>query len=130
VDNNKTFKQNHYNNEHSSFLKLAFKDYFSQAIKSITANKLRSFLSLLGILIGVSTVITMIAVGEGAKTDINTKLSTLGSNLPIVHPGYYSKKSVAIAPGKISRLTIHNSLKKLNLVKYSSPIVVGHYLGT
>ena len=53
----------------------------------ISGNKLRSFLSMLGVLIGVACVITMLALGRGAKESITEQLSRLGSNLLSVRPG-------------------------------------------
>ncbi|QOS97500.1 ABC transporter permease [Brevibacterium sp. JNUCC-42] len=54
------------------------------SLRSVTANKLRSFLTMLGIIIGVSAVITMVAIGEGAKASVAKQINGLGSNLLIV----------------------------------------------
>jgi macrolide transport system ATP-binding/permease protein len=59
----------------------------AMAISSITSNKLRSFLTMLGIIVGVSAVIAMIAIGQGAGAQITERISQLGANLLMVRPG-------------------------------------------
>ena len=56
-------------------------------LKSLTANKFRSFLAMLGIIIGVGAVIALVGIGTGAKAAIIKRISTLGTNLLIVRPG-------------------------------------------
>jgi putative ABC transport system permease protein len=60
---------------------------FMLAVRSIRRNLLRSFLTILGIVIGVSAVITMVTLGNGATKSINTQISSLGTNLLMVNPG-------------------------------------------
>ncbi len=57
------------------------------AFGAIRANKLRSFLTMLGIIIGIAAVITMVALGEGAQRQVEARLSTLGTNVLTVRPG-------------------------------------------
>ena len=57
------------------------------AIRALLRNKLRSFLTTLGIIIGVSAVIAMVAIGEGAKAQVEASFASMGSNLLVVHPG-------------------------------------------
>lgn len=57
------------------------------AVRAIAANKLRSFLTALGIIIGVSSVITMLAIGEGSKQSIQSNIAQMGSNMIMIHPG-------------------------------------------
>lgn len=64
------------------------------AIASIKRNKLRSFLTMLGIIIGVASVIAMLAIGEGSNESIKTQISSMGTNLIIVHPTSSSKGGV------------------------------------
>lgn len=59
----------------------------SMAVKNICNNKIRSFLTMLGIIIGVGAVITMVSIGEGAKQRITNSITAMGSNLLIVTPG-------------------------------------------
>lgn len=63
------------------------KNYTSEAFRSVVSNKIRSFLSVLGILIGVAAVIAMLGLGEGARKTMEKQLSSLGSNLLVVSPG-------------------------------------------
>lgn len=60
---------------------------FKIALKAIAANKMRSFLTALGIIIGIASVITMLAVGQGTKLSIQASISEMGSNMIIIHPG-------------------------------------------
>lgn len=64
------------------------------AIKNLRSNKMRSFLTMLGIIIGVGAVITMVSLGEGAKSQITKEISAMGSNLIIVSPGRNSEDSI------------------------------------
>ncbi len=57
------------------------------ALRSIRRNLLRSFLTILGIVIGVSAVITMVTLGNGATQAVQTQISSLGTNLLMVRPG-------------------------------------------
>jgi macrolide transport system ATP-binding/permease protein len=72
----------------------------------MAANKVRSALSMLGILIGVSAVIAMLAVGRGAQKSVETRLASLGSNLLMLMPGAPSTHGVHGEAGSYSRLTI------------------------
>lgn len=60
---------------------------FKIAVRAIGANKLRSFLTMLGIIIGVGSVIAMIAIGQGSKQSIQKNISEMGSNMIMIHPG-------------------------------------------
>ena len=57
------------------------------ALRSIRRNLLRSFLTILGIVIGVSAVITMVTLGKGATQAVQTQIASLGSKLLMVRPG-------------------------------------------
>lgn len=63
------------------------------ALRSIWANKARSFLTMLGIIIGISAVVVLISIGEGVKQDVTRQIYDLGSNLVIVLPGKVSESS-------------------------------------
>ncbi len=80
-------------------------NYFKQGFKSLTANKIRTFLSTLGILIGVASVVTMLAIGNGAQSVIENELKSLGSNLLLVRPGVRRVGSVA-GSGAAVKMTI------------------------
>jgi putative ABC transport system permease protein len=64
------------------------------ALKNLRNNKARSFLTMLGIIIGVGAVITMVSLGEGAKNQITQRISEIGSNLIIVSPGREDRESL------------------------------------
>ena len=57
------------------------------AIRALANNKLRGFLTMLGIIIGVASVITMLAIGQGSKRSIQAQISEMGSNMVMIHPG-------------------------------------------
>lgn len=57
------------------------------ALRALNANKLRGFLTMLGIIIGVASVITMLAIGQGSKQSIRNQISEMGSNMLMIHPG-------------------------------------------
>ncbi len=78
------------------------------SLESIAKNKLRSFLTILGIIIGVSAVIIMISIGLGAQREIEARIASLGTNLILVTPGTQSTGGVRQAAGSFSRLTIED----------------------
>jgi len=84
------------------------------ALDSILIHKLRSFLTVLGIIIGVSSVIIMVAIGNGAKLEIEKQISSIGSNLIIILPGATSSGGVRFGSGTQMTLTIQDAeaLKK------------------
>lgn len=80
-------------------------DTARSALRSLRANKLRSGLTTLGIIIGVAAVITMLAVGEGAKRTVQEQLKSLGSNTIIVFPGTVTASGVRLGTGSRNTLT-------------------------
>ncbi|KPL02840.1 MAG: hypothetical protein AMJ90_04635 [candidate division Zixibacteria bacterium SM23_73_2] len=81
----------------------------SMAVSSIFSNKLRSFLTMLGIIVGVSAVITMIAIGQGASAQITERISQLGANLLMVRPGASQRGPARSASGSITSLTYEDA---------------------
>ena len=59
---------------------------FKIALRALANNKLRAFLTMLGIIIGVASVITMLAIGQGSKKSIQAQISEMGSNMIMIHP--------------------------------------------
>ena len=57
------------------------------ALRALANNKLRAFLTMLGIIIGVASVITMLAIGQGSKKSIQAQIAEMGSNMIMIHPG-------------------------------------------
>jgi len=84
---------------------IKFLDYLRQAAFAMLSHKMRSLLSILGILIGVAAVIAMLAIGQGAKESIAKQLVSLGSNLLIVRPGSARVHGVAMETGTVTRFT-------------------------
>ncbi len=80
-------------------------DSLKQAIYAMLSHKMRSLLSILGILIGVAAVIAMLALGSGAQESIKAQLASLGSNLLMVRPGTIISGGVAMQAGSVTRLT-------------------------
>ncbi len=78
---------------------------FKISLRALRINKMRSALTMLGIIIGVGAVITMLAVGTGAGNKITEQISTMGSNLLIVFPGSISAGGIRMGGGTQSTLT-------------------------
>ena len=76
---------------------------FKQAWRALAVNKMRSFLSMLGILIGVAAVIAMLAIGQGATKSIQDQLSSMGSNLLTMRSGPPHNQGIAMSEGMITR---------------------------
>lgn len=85
-----------------------FIDSFHQAVYAMISHKLRSFLSILGILIGVAAVIAMLALGRGAQESIQSQLASLGSNLLVVRAGSQRAQGVALESGAVTRFTFRD----------------------
>lgn len=86
--------------------------YFFQLLKegyrAVLANKLRSALSMLGIMIGVASVIAMLALGRGARKSIETQLASLGANVMVVRPGAVRLGGVAQESGSPARIAVED----------------------
>lgn len=96
------------------------------AITAIISNKTRTFLSTLGIIIGVAAVISMMAIGEGSKQSIRTELSKMGTNLLTVRPGGETRGGVRLDPSAMQTLKMedYETIRdKATLVKAISPEV-------
>ena len=105
-----------------------FLDYLRQAISAMLGHKMRSVLSILGILIGVAAVIAMLALGQGAKDAIEKQLASLGSNLLVVRPGSSKLHGIAMESGAVTRFTLADvaAISKLtDVIKSVSPSVTG-----
>jgi macrolide transport system ATP-binding/permease protein len=84
----------------------AFAEYFRQGLRSLGANKVRTALSMLGILIGVAAVIAMLALGKGAQRAIEQQLAALGSNMLVLRPGAVRVGGVVQEAGAVTRLRV------------------------
>jgi putative ABC transport system permease protein len=96
------------------------------AVQSILKNKMRTFLTMLGIVIGVAAVIVMVAVGYGAQTTIARQISNLGTNMIIVMPGASTAGGVSQGAGTYNRLTLADAeklMREATLLSGVSPVV-------
>ena len=75
------------------------------ALDSLTANKLRSALTILGIVIGVAAVIALVSIGRGAQAQITSQIQSIGTNLVFVRPGSIQQGGVAAGAGSAATLT-------------------------
>src|ERR1700734_3362106 len=91
------------------------------ALRSLAANKLRSILAMLGIIIGVGAVISMLAIGAGAQKQVADGVAALGTNLLMVRPSY--KGTGGVVSGTKQNLTLEDAeaLRELDGVKAVAP---------
>ena len=98
---------------------------FVIALRSLNKNKIRSLLTMLGIIIGVASVIAMLAIGQGSRDSIENQISGLGSNVIMVFPGATFRGGVATAAGSAQSLEM-DDLEAIRAncpsVKYISPV--------
>ncbi|MGZ8426194.1 MAG: ABC transporter permease [Candidatus Binatia bacterium] len=99
---------------------------FRIALRALARNKLRAFLTMLGIIIGVGAVIAMVAIGEGAKSTIRSQISALGTNVLIVLPGSNVQGGVRAGTGNVNTLVDSDAraiARELRSVAYASPVM-------
>ena len=95
---------------------------FKIALKALTNNKMRAFLTMLGIIIGVASVITMIAIGQGSKKSIQAQISEMGSNMIMIHPGGDRRGGVRRDPSEMQTLKLENYQALRNEASFLSAI--------
>lgn len=83
-----------------------FTNLFKIAFRALINNKMRAFLTMLGIIIGVASVITMIAIGQGSKVSIQKQISEMGSNMIMIHPGGDRRGGVRRDPSEMQTLKL------------------------
>jgi len=96
------------------------------ALKSILKNRMRSLLTMLGIIIGVGAVIALVSVGTGTQASIQNQIASLGTNLVMVMPGAHRRGGVSGGAGSLNRLTLGDVDKldqEASLLKAVSPTV-------
>lgn len=106
----------------------ALRTYFNQGVIALAANKVRTALSMLGILIGVAAVVAMLAIGSGAKKSMEEQLSSLGSNLLVLMPGSRKSFGVSMDAGTVTRFTVEDAREIARVipnVKQTGPVVNG-----
>ena len=100
------------------------------AWRSLAANKLRTFLTMLGVIIGVTSVIALVSVGMGVKKNVVDSISRLGSNMLIVMPGSSNRGGPRGAAGSMTTLTFDDAeaiKNKIKNISYVSPTVSSSY---
>ena len=94
------------------------------AFRALRRNKMRSFLTMLGIIIGVGAVIAMLAIGQGAEYSVKEQIASLGTNVLMVFPGSQQQGGVRVGAGSAVTLTEDDALaiaKECPAVQYVSP---------
>ena len=107
-------------------------DILHETYTALSANKVRSGLTMLGIIIGISSVIAMLSIGQGAQNSIQSSIQSIGSNLIIVTPGAQRGPGMAVSSGRgtAKSLTLADSeaiQKEVSLVKDIAPEVSSRY---
>ena len=95
---------------------------FKIALRALANNKLRAFLTMLGIIIGVASVIAMLAIGQGSKKSIQQQISEMGSNMIMIHPGAEMRGGVRQDPSAMQTLKLENYEKLSEECTYLSDI--------
>ncbi|MFA5368434.1 MAG: ABC transporter permease [Candidatus Paceibacterota bacterium] len=102
-------------------------DLIEEIVFALFANKARSFLTILGIVIGIGSVIAMIAIGQGSQSSIQSRIQSLGSNLIVVSPGAQKGVGISVSGGRgmAQTLTIDDAtaINELSLVQSVEPEV-------
>ncbi len=109
---------------------MLFKESVQIALKALLANKLRSVLTMLGIIIGVGAVIAMVSVGMGVRRNVQSSIASLGSNMLIVSPGSANSGGVRSAAGSTITLKYEDAeaiKNKIKNIDYVSPTVSNSY---
>jgi putative ABC transport system permease protein len=98
-----------------------------EALRALRLNRLRTGLTMLGMIIGVAAVVLMLAVGQGAQTTVNQAIASMGSNLLIVVPGATSSGALRSGSGGVQTLTINDAQAIANLasIKTTVPLITG-----
>jgi putative ABC transport system permease protein len=105
---------------------MKWRNLLKVAFQSILKNRMRSLLTMLGIIIGVGAVIVMVAVGQGTQVAIEQQISALGTNLIMVHPGASNAGGVHRGSGSRESLTMDDAealSERAALLSYVSPVV-------
>jgi len=99
---------------------------FRIALRALARNKLRSFLTMLGIIIGVGAVIAMVAIGEGAKKRVQEQIASLGTNLLVILPGTVTLGGARTGSGGRQTLVASDAraiMREIPVVAGASPVV-------
>ncbi len=103
-----------------------FTNLFRIAVRALGNNKMRGFLTMLGIIIGVASVITMLAIGQGSKRSIRAQIAEMGSNMIMIHPGADRRGGVRLDAADMQSLKLEDYRSIVDETRYvsaSSPSV-------
>ena len=103
-----------------------FTNLFRIALKALSNNKMRGFLTMLGIIIGVAAVITMLAIGQGSKASIRSEIGEMGSNMIMIMPGGDMMGGVRGSSSDMQSLKLkdyEDIVRDCDLLSYVSPLV-------
>lgn len=107
-------------------------DILEETYEALSANKARSFLTILGIVIGIGSVIAMIAIGQGAQGSIQARIQSIGSNLILVMPGAQRGAGIQVSAGRGSARTLTQAdadaiIQNISQAKAVAPELSGRY---
>lgn len=111
---------------------MSFLDLLQETYWGLSANKVRSFLTMLGIIIGISSVIAMVSIGQGAKNSIQASIESVGANLVIVTPGAQSGIGIQASGGRGTAQTLTQAdsdaiQSQVTLIKTVAPELTRRY---
>lgn len=100
---------------------------FGEALRALRQNRLRTGLTMLGMIIGVAAVVLMLSIGQGARTKINETIAAMGSNLLLVVPGAMSSGGFSFGSGSVRTLTINDAhaIAELTSIRATAPVTSG-----
>lgn len=99
-----------------------FTNLLKIALRALNNNKTRGFLTMLGIIIGVASVITMLAIGQGSKRSIRAQISEMGSNMIMIHPGADRRGGVRQDPASMQSLKLEDFQAIAGETRYTSAV--------
>ena len=101
---------------------------FKVALRALSRNKMRSMLTMLGIIIGVGAVIAMVSIGQGAQSKVQEQIQSMGSNMLIVEPGSRNMGGVRTGSGAVNTLVaadVDAIIQEIPTVSLATPTVRG-----
>ncbi len=105
-------------------------DLFHETIRSLSSNKARSSLTILGIVIGIASVIALVAIGQGAKNSVTSSIESIGSNLIMIMPGSQRVGGISQGAGSSQTLTEEDAeaiKNQISGVAAVAPAITGRY---
>ncbi|KAB2837897.1 MAG: ABC transporter permease, partial [Burkholderiales bacterium] len=108
---------------------MTFGQVLLEALRAMAMNRLRTALTMLGMIIGVGAVVLMMAVGQGAQTKVNQSISSMGSNLFIVLSGAVTSGGLRFGTGSAQTLTVDDAaaIARLPTVSGTAPLISGGF---